>query len=194
MTSAPPETSRTTGRPRDPAIDAAVLATTRQLLEEVGFAGITVQQVARRAGVHPPAVYRRWPNKIALIEDAAFSEIVEVPVTPTGHLRADLLRFLRSYEAMIDKPAARAAMPGLLAAYQAGAEVPDSRWSHLSVRPQLEAILTAAADDVDPTVDPDELFDVVLATMLGRLVLPPLTSPRRPLERVVDLLVRLLRP
>jgi AcrR family transcriptional regulator len=178
-------------RPRDPAIDAAVLDAVRTLLVEVGFAGTTVQAAARRAGVHPPAVYRRWPSRIALVEDAILSEVVEVPVVPTGDLHADLLRFLTAYLAMLERPAARAAVPGLLAAYQAGADVPDDRWSHLSVRPQLAAILHAAgADDADP----DELLELVLATMVGRVVLPPLTSSPRPLARTVDLLVRAVGP
>lgn len=186
--------SKPLGRPRNPAINAAILAATRQLLEEVGFAGTTVQAIAQRSGVHPPAIYRRWPSRISLIEDALFSEMVEVPVEPTGDLRVDLLRFLAAYEAMLGRPAARAAIPGLLAAYQGGVEPPEDKWAHLSLRPQLRAILSATPDEVDTDVDPGEIFDLLLATMLARTVIPPLAGRLPPLDRVVDLVVRTLRP
>lgn len=185
---------RPLGRPRDPAIDAAVLAATRELLVEAGFAGTTVHEIARRSGVHPPAIYRRWPSRISLIEDAAFSEMVEVPVEPTGDLRADLLRFLEAYGAMLDRAPARAAIPGLLASYQGGAEPPADMWAHLSLRPRLQAILAASSEPVDPAVDPDEVFDLLLVTMLSRILVPPLAARLRPLDRAVDLVVRVLRP
>ena len=66
------------GRPRNREIDAIVLETTRQLLGEAGFAATTVQEISRRSGVHPPAIYRRWPSRLALIEDAAFSGLTEI--------------------------------------------------------------------------------------------------------------------
>ncbi len=182
------------GRRRDPAIATAVIAATRQLLEEVGFAATTVQEIARRSGVHPPAIYRRWSNRISLIEDAAFSHMVEVPVDPTGDLRADLMRFLSAYEAMLDQPATSAAIPGLLTSYQRGMEPLEKTWEHLSLRPQLVRILAAAPQQVDTDVDPDEIFDLLLGTMLSRAIIPPLAARRRPLDRVVDLLIRILRP
>jgi len=188
--------AKAVGRPRNPAIDAAVLAATRAALEEQGFSGATIQEVARRTGVHPPAIYRRWPNRISLVEDAVWSEVVEVPIEPTGKLRADLLRLLTAFEAMLDRPAARAAIPGLLAAYHSGRlELPVDRWAHLSIRPQLDAILRAAApEELDPGVDVDELWDLLLGAMLARIVIPPLSAPRRPLEQIVGLIVRILRP
>jgi AcrR family transcriptional regulator len=169
-----------------------VLASTRQLLAEAGFAGTTVQEISRRCGVHPPGIYRRWPSRIALIEDAAFGDLATVAVEPTGDLRTDLGRFVRAYEASLDTPAARAAMPGLLAAYRADAEPPADRWVHLSVRPQF-AVVLAASRDVDPDLDVDEAFDLVLATVVARLILPTTAHARRPVERVVDLLLRVLR-
>ena len=151
------------GRPRNPAIDTAVTAATRQLLVEVGFAGTTVQEISRRTGIHPPAIYRRWPSRIALIEDAAFGDLAALRAEVTGDLAADLLRFAQAYEANVITPVARAAMPGLLAAYGEGAATPADRWVHLSTRPVFANILSAS-DDVDPSLDVDVAFEVLLVT------------------------------
>ena len=182
------------GRPRDPAIDAAVLAATVQALEELGFAGTTVQEVSRRTGVHPPAIYRRWPSRLALIEDAAFSTLTDITFTPTGQLRADLRRFLGEYERNLGAPAARAAMPGLLAAYQEDEPGTTERWTRLSVRPQFFAILAATGDDVDPAIDPDEVFDLVLGAVLARTLVPTVSSRRRWLDTTTDMIMKVIGP
>lgn len=181
------------GRPRDPAIDAAVLDVTRQLLEERGFAGTTVQEIAKRAGVHPPGIYRRWPSRLALIEDAAFSTLTDIDFAPSGDLRADLRRFLQEYERNLGSPSARAAIPGLLAAYQHDEPAPPAQWMHLTVRPQFYEILRAAGDDVDPDLDPDQAFDLVLGAILARVLVPPVASRRRWLDATTDQVVKVVR-
>jgi AcrR family transcriptional regulator len=192
MTSNPEPPSR--GRPRDPSIDALVLETTRELLSGEGFAATTVQEISRRSGVHPPAIYRRWPSRLALIEDAAFSDLGEVAVRPTGDLARDLRRFVRAYERALSGPAARAAMPGLVASHHADATTPPEQWIHLSLRPQFYEILAAAPDDVDPDVDPDQVFDLVLGAVLAGILVPPIAKRRNHVDSTVELLVRLLRP
>jgi AcrR family transcriptional regulator len=50
------------GRPRDEAIDAAILAAAVDELTERGFLSFTMEAVAARAGVAKTTVYRRWPS------------------------------------------------------------------------------------------------------------------------------------
>jgi AcrR family transcriptional regulator len=73
---------RTRGRPRDPAVDQAVLRTTLALLDVHGYDGLHVAEIARTAGVGLGSLYRRWPTKYALVVDAlraAASERVPEP-------------------------------------------------------------------------------------------------------------------
>src|SRR5215469_4158725 len=51
------------GRPRDSAVDSRVLDAAWDLLHAKGFAGLTVDEVAERAGTAKTTVYRRWPTK-----------------------------------------------------------------------------------------------------------------------------------
>ena len=182
------------GRPRDASIDARALEATRQLLVEVGFTATTIQAVAERSGVHASAIYRRWPSRHELIQDAAFSELTAKQVRPTGDLRHDLRRFLRGYVATFDSPVVRAAMPGLPAGNRPGGRAPEA-WRRLSVRPQFREILAAAPPGaVDPAVDPDDVFDLLLGSVLVRVLVPEEVRRPGPIERTVDLLVRALSP
>jgi AcrR family transcriptional regulator len=58
------------GRPRNADIDAAVMKCALKLLPKVGFRRLTIDVVAESAGVGKMAIYRRWPNKAAVVMDA----------------------------------------------------------------------------------------------------------------------------
>lgn len=55
------------GRPRDPAIDAAILDAAREVIAERGYTGASIDQIARTAGVGKDTLYRRWDSKQALV-------------------------------------------------------------------------------------------------------------------------------
>ena len=64
-------TARPPGRPRSERAARAIIDATIDLLaEEGGVAGVSIEAVAARAGVGKTTIYRRWPNKEALIIDA----------------------------------------------------------------------------------------------------------------------------
>jgi len=56
------------GRPRDEGVEARIVDAVITLLSEVGYGGITIDQVARRSGVGRPTIYRRYANCAALVE------------------------------------------------------------------------------------------------------------------------------
>ncbi|MGW0158483.1 TetR/AcrR family transcriptional regulator [Mycobacterium sp. NPDC003323] len=103
------------GRPRDPHIDAAVLRATVELIGQTSYADLTVGAIAARAGTSKPAIYRRWPTKAALVHEAVFplGEGTELPVS--GVVFDDVRQMLRRTLAVLSTPAARAALPGLIA-------------------------------------------------------------------------------
>jgi AcrR family transcriptional regulator len=103
------------GRPRDPRIDDAVLRATVQLIGNTGYADLSVDAIARQAGTSKPAIYRRWPSKAHLVHEAVFpiSDATELP--DTGSLAGDVREMMRRTVAVLTSPAARAALPGLVA-------------------------------------------------------------------------------
>ena len=173
------------------------MTATRELLAERGFEATTIQAVAARSGVHVSAIYRRWPSRIELIEEAVFPGSSPLDVQPTGDLRRDVHRFIHAYLEVFSAPAARAAAAGLLAHHQAAASPPRPAGAYLrvSARPQFRDILHAAPPgSIDPAVDPDDVFDMLLGAILARTLVYPVTARNPPDERTVDMVLRLLTP
>jgi AcrR family transcriptional regulator len=102
------------GRPRNPRIDSAVLEATVDLLGETGYAALSVDAIARRAGTSKPAIYRRWPSKAHLVHEAVFPINSGTELPDTGSLAGDVREMVRRTVAVLTTPAARAALPGLV--------------------------------------------------------------------------------
>lgn len=68
----------------------AVLAATRELLVEHGPAGMRIELIAARSGVHRSSIYRRWKTPAGIVADLAH-DIAGTPTPPdTGTLAGDL--------------------------------------------------------------------------------------------------------
>ncbi|MGW2935653.1 TetR/AcrR family transcriptional regulator [Streptomyces sp. NPDC001156] len=61
---------RAGGRPRDPAIEDAIIQATRKRLVADGYSQMTIGDIVADAGVTRPTLYRRWANKYDLVIDA----------------------------------------------------------------------------------------------------------------------------
>lgn len=83
--------SASVGRPRDPAIDEAVLDVALRQLARDGFEALSLASVAAEAGTSRPAIYRRWPDKEALVVDAVARLARVAPPELTGDPFEDLV-------------------------------------------------------------------------------------------------------
>lgn len=102
------------GRPRDPRLDAAIVAATLELLEERGYHDMSLAAVAERAGTTTAAIYRRWGSKSALVSRAVFRTDGDDVVADTGDVAADIATMIRWSVDKLARPAALAAIAGLL--------------------------------------------------------------------------------
>jgi len=101
-------------RPRDPHVDDAIAAATRALLAERGYAGMSVEAVARRAGVGKPAVYRRYKDKGELVKSAISRQLARLDPPDLGDTRAELWRAVE-HGLPADGPAYVSLIGGLIA-------------------------------------------------------------------------------
>ncbi|GAA3524393.1 TetR/AcrR family transcriptional regulator [Amycolatopsis ultiminotia] len=82
----------TVGRPRDTGRDRAILRATLALLTETGYEQLSMEAVASRSGVAKTTIYRRYPDKAALVAAAAEYRSAGTPPEPAAAgLRENLL-------------------------------------------------------------------------------------------------------
>ena len=104
-------------RRRGAELEGAILRAASEELTESGYAGLTMDRVARRAGTNKNTIYRRWPSRAAL-GVAAYRQLVAAtaPAPDTGELRGDALELMRRTNRSWSSPTG-----GLLRALLAGA-------------------------------------------------------------------------
>lgn len=84
------------GRPRSAKTEQAILSATYALLLEAGFHAITVEGIAKRAGVSKATIYKWWPNKAAVAADSFFAAASEhIPAPDTGSVEEDMFMHLQ---------------------------------------------------------------------------------------------------
>jgi AcrR family transcriptional regulator len=84
------------GRPRDPACDAAILQAALDVFAEHGYAGVSIEGVAARAGVGKASIYRRYATKAELVVEAVrCGAHLDDELPDSGDLRADLATMMR---------------------------------------------------------------------------------------------------
>src|SRR4051794_24873815 len=68
-------TSRRPGRQRSPEVDQAVMSAALDLVSEGGFGAVSMEAIAAKAGVAKTTIYRRWPNRAAVVMDAFIARV-----------------------------------------------------------------------------------------------------------------------
>ncbi|TDB95913.1 TetR/AcrR family transcriptional regulator [Actinomadura sp. 7K534] len=152
--------------------DAVRRATLAELAER-GYAGLTVEAVAARSGVHRTTVYRRWRNADGLVADAldlAAGEPWPVPDTGTleGDLRAIARLVLTGYADPEQGPVARAFV---LAAAQSAAAARALNAFFARRHEQSAAVVERAAGrgEVPAGTDAAEVVRLAVAPLYYRL-------------------------
>jgi AcrR family transcriptional regulator len=166
------------------------------LAAEVGYAELTIEGIAARAGVGKQTIYRWWPSKAdVLLEACAVKADLHVPVTDHGGYRADLRAFLEASSAI-----ARLLpqLPDLLSALMAEAQLDREfgdrfRTAFLERRRDALAVIIGRArarGDLPGHPDADIVADIVFGTIWYRIL-----AIRRPFDAgLVEDLLGLLAP
>ncbi|WP_162459640.1 TetR/AcrR family transcriptional regulator [Kocuria sediminis] len=171
-----PRPSRSPGRVGRPAvpIDGVVLAATLEELAVAGPHALSVDRVARRAGVHRTSVYRRWPDRGSLVV-AALEHQLDALGAPadTGRLRTDLASVLGPLARHLATPGGRALLLVALADGVSG-EVEAVVARRLAATEQpLDALVRRARDrgEWGPGVSAAEVADALVGAALHRVVM-----------------------
>jgi AcrR family transcriptional regulator len=195
MAAVNPQAARArTGNRRDEAARLAVLHAADDLLAEHGFGGLTVEAIARRAGVAKQTIYRWWPSKVEILLDTLIEDTgkaIPVPAEPT----AECVRgYLHAFARFLASDDSGKVLLALIAEAQHDPETARTlRQRYLEPRRDQErAMLTRAteAGQISPRLGADAVLDA----LIGPVVYRALTGSGFPPDVLDTLADDLLRP
>jgi AcrR family transcriptional regulator len=163
---------RRPGRPREARADEAIVAAVLDLLNEVGFSGLTIDAVAHRAGVGKATIYRRWEGKEQLVLDALTAGRLEFVEPDTGTVRGDLLAYYLPLTESDAQQGAVGLMPALAAEAAINADLAERLRAFVSDRRgPVAAILERARErgELDDDLDLDLTIDLLTGPIMYRL-------------------------
>lgn len=160
-------------RPRDLDVDRMIREATAALLAKGGYAQLTVERVAARAGVAKTTIYRRWPSKAELVFGTMVHPDELGPAPDTGRFRTDLATVLEFIARDIAAATVGQALLGILldvARDPALARAVRERFVGAERR-WIAAIVerAVARGEVAPETDPALVLDLLLGPILARV-------------------------
>lgn len=124
------ETIRKPGRRRDQEVREKILKAAVELMEEAGYARVTCDAIAQRAGAGKATIYRWWPNKAAVVINAFVESVTpELPNEKLGSLEEYVTVHLRRFTKVLMGSKGRL-LAAVIAAAQDDPEVEAAFLSH----------------------------------------------------------------
>ncbi|MBE1501997.1 AcrR family transcriptional regulator [Amycolatopsis lexingtonensis] len=169
---APNQPRARSGNRRDEAARLAVLHAADDLLVEHGFGGLTIEAIAREAGVAKQTIYRWWPSKVEILLDTLIEDAAKCVPVPEKGLRDYLHAFARF---LTREPAGKVMLALLAQAQHDPATAASFEERYLGPRRAAERdLITRAieAGEISPRLGPDALLDA----LFGPIVYSALTG------------------
>jgi AcrR family transcriptional regulator len=158
------------GRPRNPALDRAILSAAARQLGDLGYAGMSLESVAAAAGTTAPSLRRRYPNKAGLVAAVIGSLRVEEPPAGAPTPRAHALAILENFHHNLRAIPALAILGSLLAEEERHPELLYLFKTRL-VEPRRALLRQAlAAGGLGESADLDALTSMLIGSFYGRYV------------------------
>jgi AcrR family transcriptional regulator len=158
------------GRPRNPALDQAILTAAARHLGEFGYARMSLESVAAAAGTTVPTLRRRYQDKAELAAAVVGSLRVEEPPASAATPRAHALAILENFHANLRAMPALAILGSLLTEEERHPELLRLFKTRL-VEPRRALLRQAlAAGDLPESADLDVLASMLIGSFYGRYV------------------------
>ena len=181
--------SRRAGRPRDARLDEACYRCALEVMLERGYHATSFAEIARRAGVGTPALYRRWPTKAAIAMDLFEREGIAAALIPdVGPVRELLIELMRIRLRAWRTPFFhQVALPLILEAQANPAlgEAFSTRFKDYPTAVVARIRRAIAAGELREGVEPNRMLDL----LMGTVALPLLFGQELPLDSEAEAIV-----
>ena len=145
-----------------------VLAATAELLFERGFAGASVDEIARRSGVAKTTIYRHWPTRADLLRDACSTIGTPQDVPDTGSIEGDVTALMTNLAHLLRTAKWTSVLPSIIDAAERDPDIADmyGKLQHGYSTP-LETVILRAMERGELPEDTDT--PVLIAALTGPL-------------------------
>ncbi|MBF4572696.1 TetR/AcrR family transcriptional regulator [Herbiconiux sp. VKM Ac-1786] len=188
-------TEHRSGPVRSAAAREAILSATARLLVDEGWDRLTIEGIARAAGVGKQTIYRWWASKGALVAECLLDGrffAVEPAVGDTGELLRDLRDWLTPVLHFLNTTTGRSLLHSLVAAATeeagVGAHLSDAFGADRLLADRLRAAV--ATGELPPGTPVDQLGHAVF----GALIFEVLSKDEIDVPAFLDLVGFLLGP
>jgi AcrR family transcriptional regulator len=158
---------------------------------EVGYRSLSLEGIARRAGVHKTTVYRRWENRDALLLEALLERAGDqVPIPDTGSVREDLIEYGHDVTKSIKTPEINAIIRAFIAEADTNPTLRNAGRAWWTARFALARNIVVRGverGELPRATNPDRLIEAVLGPIYFRLLLTRERLDRAFVEEIVDL-------
>lgn len=183
------------GRPRSAQSHQAILQAALELLAEVGFAAMSMDAIAARAGVGKTTIYRRYASKEELVADAIESIREEIVIPDTGNLQSDIDTLIQNAAQITLNPIGRQTVAMIISSASSNPQFAQIYWTkYLQPRRKAFAVVlerAKARKEIQANLDSDLIFDTMSGIMLYALIFqPPSESWTTYVRRALNLLFR----
>jgi AcrR family transcriptional regulator len=164
------------GRRRSERSHHAILAATQELLLERGYANLTIEGIAARAGVGKQTIYRWWPSRATLVLEAYVTGEEAVPPPAEGRsVRDDVRALLGWLIAVLAEPTGGPVLAGLVSDLQHDADLAEGFRRHV-VPARREGMVAAlergrARGEIREDADLELAVDALHGAVFYRLLL-----------------------
>ncbi|RAR98629.1 TetR family transcriptional regulator [Ensifer adhaerens] len=183
------------GRTQDTSRDDLIIEAALELLAEKGYHGLTMTDVAARAGVSKATLYRRWTAKADVIADAIATLSSMKPPRYTGtSLRDDLIALMEQAGNCDDRPEIVTATMEMARSHPDLYRTLSDRFG-MFVRTELAGLAKRAANEGHPPLSKvalDVLSDTVIALLAHSAGPAGISIPRERLIALVDQVLMVL--
>jgi AcrR family transcriptional regulator len=189
--------SKTRGRQRSEESEDAILCATLQLLKTKPLRDITIEEIARKAGVGKATIYKWWPSKAYVALDAFLRKMNRmVPNPDTGSAEADLKEQIH-YLATFYTSSTGRIFGQFLAEAQSDREFARLlRERFMKPRREIAGVIFDRAvkrGEVDASLDRDLVLDLIYGPVLYRLLIVQSPFGRKRVDALVSTLFQGLR-
>jgi AcrR family transcriptional regulator len=189
----PPAPRRRPGG-RSARVRADTIAATLTELAENGYSALSLERVARRAGVNKTTLYRRWGTREDLVLEAMLERAGEhISIPDTGSLYEDLLELARTAAANAASPEVAAMARAVAASSPHDDRLAAANRRFWTERLDMDAAIVERAierGEVKAGIEPKQVIEAVLGPIHLRLLLSGERINRPFLEGIVELVVR----